>query len=446
MHRNYSVTKHKSKKLKRKKTKRPNKFIYYFFGYIVIIISYLLRKVKITYKCADGTILQGKYAKKALLEKKPPYIIVGNHHSLYDYVYMIRAFYPRRINFIIARKLSLASKYNFFLHFAHVIPKSLFQPDIQTIRESFDILQGRKGILALYPEGQIVINGISKDMPENSGKLIKKMKLPVLAVRTLGGYHIDSTWRKHFKRGIIDVEISVALTSEQMQNMTAEEIDDVIAKTIFVDNFAEQEKSGNLYKGFSRAEGLENILYKCPECQSEFTLKTKKHDIFCTKCNLKAEYTESAHLDWISSTKNHFKHIGEWYNKQREIERNRHIEQEKLDLSIPVQIRILSESKTTLTSCNLEIKKTFGIEKAGEGDLLLNNDGYFYKGSIWGKQVEIRFDPLNVRYIPYTPGDNFQIYLQDVMFAFHTKDPRMCAKAALVIETYYEKITEKQSI
>jgi hypothetical protein len=49
-----------------------------------------------------------------------------------------------------------------------------------------------------------------------------------------------------------------------------------------------------------------------------------------------------------------------------------------------------------------------------------------------------------LRYIPFTPGSNFQIYLQDVMFAFFTKDPRMCAKVALVIETYNELLSETQ--
>ena len=253
---------------RRIKTKRPNPFIYYFFGFIVSFLSFTKRQVLFTFRTTDGKEIHGRKVREELLKFKPPYIIVGNHHSRYDYVFAIRAFYPRRITFIVARKLYLAARFHFLVKMARAIPKNLFQPDIQTIRQSFDIL-GNEGILALYPEGQIVINGISKDMPESCAKLVKKMKLPVFAIRTSGAYFCDSTWRKYLKHGIIDVNISMTLTSDQIKTMTIEEIDEAIGKAIYVDNFAEQEKTGYLYKGRNRAKGLENILYKCPSCNTD---------------------------------------------------------------------------------------------------------------------------------------------------------------------------------
>lgn len=423
---------------KRTKTRRPNRFIYYFFGFIVSILSFSKRKVRYTFTCPNGKEVYGNQVKNELLKIKPPYIIVGNHHSLYDFVFMIRAFYPRRINFVVARKLYLASPYHFLIKLARSVPKNLFQPDIQTIRQSFDIL-GNEGILALYPEGQIVINGISKDMPESSGKLIKKMKLPVFAVTTQGGYLCDSTWRKKLKHGIIDVGIKITLMPEQIKEMTAEQIDEHIANAIYVDNFAYQEKTGNLYTGRNRSAGLENILYFCPNCKSEFSLKTSKNSIFCTHCGCSAEYTETAHLSWAGETQ-HFPHIGEWYNGQRAEEKQNIQKDSDFDLFIPVELRQLSENDTVIPNGNVEMKvrKTKKIEKCGVGILHISRNSYVYSGEYFGEQKEIEFDPNKLRYIPYTPGNNFQIYVQDVMFAFHTIDPRHCAKAALVMENIYE--------
>lgn len=421
----------------KKKTKLPNRAVYYIIGFILSVISIIRRKVHIVYKTRDGRIIEGKKVKLELLSSKPPYIIVGNHHSLYDYVYMVRAFYPRRVNFIIARKLYLASKYNFLLKMARAIPKSLFQPDIQTIRKSFDVL-GKGGILALYPEGQIVINGISKDIPESSGKLIRKMAKPVFAVRTSGAYFCDSTWRKKLMHGVIEVEVSLALTADEIKQMTADEIDEAIAKAIYVDNFADQEKTGHLYKGRSRAEGLENILYHCPNCNCEFTLATKKHLIWCTNCGVKAEQTESVHLDWKDGAKQYYSHIGHWYNDQRKLAEALHQADEPFPFEVPVQMQVLAQDAVTLgENNNIAIHKTRGIEVAGTGTLILSKDGYRYRGSIFGTQSELTFDPLKLRYIPYTPGSNFQVYMHDVMFAFYPKNPRHCAKVALWIETNY---------
>ncbi len=427
----------------RRKIKRPNPFIYYFFGFIVSFLSFTKRQVRFTYRAPDGREVHGRKVREELLKFKPPYIIVGNHHSRYDYVFAIRAFYPRRITFIVARKLYLAARFHMFVKMARAIPKNLFQPDIQTIRQSFDIL-GNEGILALYPEGQIVINGISKDMPESCAKLIKKMKLPVFAVRTSGAYFCDSTWRKYLKHGIIDIDISVALTPEQIKEMSIEEIDETIGKKIYVNNFEEQEKTGYLYKGQNRSKGLENILYRCPSCKTEFELVTHKNSIICNHCGCTAEYTESAHLLWNKS-ENHYPHIGEWYNAQRLAEKANIEQDSDYAIFIPVELRVLSETSTTIPSGteDFAVKKTRGIEKCGKGVLHITKEHYTYSGEYFGEQKEIEFDPLKIRYVPYTPGDNFQIYVQDVMFAFYTIDKRYCAKAALVMENIYTSRIEQ---
>ena len=106
---------------------------------------------------------------------------------------------------------------------------------------------------------------------------------------------------------------------------------------------------------------------------------------------------------------------------------------------IPVEIRVLSETNTLIPSGNIDfcVRKTRGIEKCGKGVLHIRKCGYTYSGEFFGKQKEIEFDPKKIRYVPYTPGDNFQIYVQDVMFAFYTIDRRYCAKAALVIENIF---------
>ena len=111
-----------------------------------------------------------------------------------------------------------------------------------------------------------------------------------------------------------------------------------------------------------------------------------------------------------------------------------------------MEVKILAEKNTLIKESNdFEIRKTKRIEKGGRGNLIITREKIIYKGEIFGKDAEIRFNPRAVQYLPYTPGDNFQIYLQDVMFAFHPIDSRFCAKAALTIETLYEFLEQEST-
>ena len=221
-----------------------------------------------------------------------------------------------------------------------------------------------------------------------------------------------------------------------------EKIDEIVAKSLYVDNFKWQEETGNLYVGKKRAEGLENILYMCPCCKKEFSIKTDDDKIICTNCDTKVIYNQACHFDW--EKEKYFNHIGEWYAYQNQIEKERHFQNKELNLTIPVQLKILAEKDTLIKESNdFEIRKTKRIENAGSGNLIITRERIFYKGVIFGENAEIRFNPRAVQYLPYTPGDNFQIYLQDVMFAFHPIDSRLCAKAALTIETLYEFLEQK---
>ena len=426
-----------SKKLK---IKRPNPFVWMIMILFLVAVSIFRRKVKITYKTETGEILKERKARKKLKELKAPFVLLGNHHSMYDYVFPMRAMFPRRINYMVARKHVVASPYRFFLKHSYTIPKSLFQTDIPALRGAFDVI-AQKGILAIYPEGQILVHGISKELPEQVSKLLKKLKVPVLIQRTSGAYFVDSTWRKKLPKGVVEAEFSLVLTPEQLAEYPLEKIDEIVAKSLYVDNFKWQEETGNLYKGKNRAAGLENILYICPCCKKEFSLQTKDDMIICQNCGLEVRYNEACHFDW--KQEKYFKHIGEWYNYQRDVEFENH-KKGDFKIDFPVELKLLAEKNTVIKGSNdFEIRKTKRIEKAGEGILSLRNDKYFYKGMIFGKEAEINFNPKSVQFLPYTPGDNFQIYLQDVMFAFHPKEPKICSKIALSIESYYEYLQQK---
>ena len=57
---------------RRTKTKRPNPFIYYFFGFIVSFLSFAKRRVLFTYRTPDGREVHGSKVREELVKVKPP--------------------------------------------------------------------------------------------------------------------------------------------------------------------------------------------------------------------------------------------------------------------------------------------------------------------------------------------------------------------------------------
>ena len=72
---------------KNKKIKRPNPIVWMIMELYLIGASIFRRKVRITFKTRDGRVLEERQARKELKKLKAPFVMLGNHHSLYDYIF-----------------------------------------------------------------------------------------------------------------------------------------------------------------------------------------------------------------------------------------------------------------------------------------------------------------------------------------------------------------------
>lgn len=398
-----------SEQVKKKyREKRANRIVYLVLGGIVALYAIVFKRQRI----------------KSSLPKdfKAPFIIVGNHSNFFDFIYAIRAFYPHRINFVVARKYFHFPLLSWVMRMAHSIPKSLFQPDIGTIASMLDILK-QGGIVGVYPEGQIAIRGITNENGETIAKLVKKTGMPVVRVLTGGAYFCDPPWARGSRKGYIESRIDIALTAEEAESLSVDEISDRINQSIFMDNFSFQRANRSEYKGDKLAEGLENILYICPHCKAEFSIETRDNEIFCEECGTKAFFGQDGHLTWEEDK--YFSHIGEWYYWQREQERIRIAEEPHFTISEPVELAMLKEKGT-------------GIEAVGKGIFTADKDAYVYKGTLKGQEVTLSFPVSNIRYMPFDSGKNFQIYSKNQLYEFRPDNPKWCMKISNICEVLYE--------
>lgn len=117
-----------------------------------------------------GTLFFGRaYAKRTLKMRvfdnaskiKPPYILLVNHQSGFDFLALHQAMYPRLVNGVIAYNQMLGHK-NLWLKMG-MIPKRQFDLSIGFLRQAKKVAEN-KGIIALYPEGKITCDGRRGEM------------------------------------------------------------------------------------------------------------------------------------------------------------------------------------------------------------------------------------------------------------------------------------------
>jgi 1-acyl-sn-glycerol-3-phosphate acyltransferase len=117
------------------------------------------------------------------------------------------------------------------------------------------------------------------------------------------------------------------------------------------------EKTNSTYRGKKLAAGLEDILYLCPGCGTEYNISTDDNKIECRNCG-----TEAATVRRAPALEKpaHFKHIGEWLLWQLEQERSKISGSEAFNISHPVELAMLKQRGKAL-------KLSEGLFHSGQG-------------------------------------------------------------------------------
>ena len=85
--------------------------------------------------------------------------------------------------------------------------------------------------------------------------------------------------------------------AEQLKEMTAAEVQAAIERDLYVDAYATQRTNPRPYKGKRQAEGLENLLFVCPECGEYDSFTTENDKIACKHCGLTFRYNRFGFLE-----------------------------------------------------------------------------------------------------------------------------------------------------
>ena len=210
-----------------------------------------------------------------------PYVVVCNHVTDWDPL-LVGAAFRNQMYF-------LASEHIMRLGFVSRLLDWLVHPIVRqkggsaagAVMEMLRVTRAGHNV-ALFPEGNRTWDGVTRDFPASTGKLIKQSGASLVSSPRWSG---DSV-----RRGMLRGELVKVYTAEELKGMSALQINAAIARDIHVDAFDDQRSRPVLYRGRHLAENLETLLFICPKCFSHATLYSEGDDFRCRRCGFETHY------------------------------------------------------------------------------------------------------------------------------------------------------------
>jgi len=382
-------------------------FLVYLLVYPLLKLFFKLQIERINFKMPEGA-----------------YIVLSNHNTMIDFILVMLSFYPHRLNAVGAQKWFLYKGLNKFLPKMGVIPKNMFDPDVRSIINIKNVLNRGDGIL-LFPEGRCSSSQVYAGMHKSTGKLIQKFNVPVISCFIEGAQVCMPHWRKGFRFGRVRITYSDLFSPGEAKNLSTDEVNNKIdAYLSGTAGLLPIKKPFRTVWSRKLAEGLEQILYYCPNCNSEYTMITNGNSIRCTSCNNEATLDREAKLTPTpgSIAQNE---ISLWYRDQVRNEMQS-VNEDMKPITENVKIRTPSPNPGE-------------AEKTGSGIMRLDPKGWHFEGEISGNQTTLFFPTESVPAMSYDHNTNYQISHAGSYYMFTPEDPRKCLKYVILAECIHRK-------
>lgn len=388
---------------------------------IMTFLLYLVSKImmpKVPYKIE----------KFGMEDLKPPYILLSNHMYFVDFQLSAMATYPHRVNNI----ATIDGYYRrpWLMELLGCICKRKFTNDLHLIKSIRKVLS-RGDVLCMYPEARYSPVGTTAILPDSLGKLIKMNKVPVVVLLHHGNHLHTPFWNYRKPRKVpLYTTMTKILSKEDVERMTAQEINTAVREAMKYDEYEWQKKQGIIIDEPFRAEGLHKVLYQCPNCKTEHKMDSKGSELFCKECGRRWRMNEDGTLSALIG-ETEFSHIPDWYEWQRG-EVRRQIENGEYSFSDEVEV--------------YSLPRCMRFMELGNARLTHNSeDGFVLEGHYRGKNYKIQREPIEMYgvhieydYCYIKPFDCIDISTEKDSFYCYPKQENVVTKLSLATEEIFK--------
>ncbi len=367
------------------------------------------------------------------LKKDEPCLVLMNHSSFIDLEIVSTVLFPRRFGIVTTSDAFVGL--NWILRLIGCVSTKKFVTDMNLIRDMIYMIKELKSSVVMFPEASYSFDGTATPLPDSIGRCAKMLGVPVVMIRTYGAFARDPLYNGLRRRKVeVSADMKYLLSAEDVATKKADEITEIIRKEFEFDNFKWQQENNICISEPFRAEGLNRVLYKCPDCFTEGHMTSEGSKIRCEQCGKQYELTEYGFLQ-AETGETKYRHIPDWYQWERKCVREE-IVNGTYHLEIPVDICMMVDTKS--------------IYRVGEGTLRHCSEGFHLtgcEGKLDYVQKPLASYSLYSDYYWYEIGDVICIGDANVLYYCFPKNcGDIVAKTRLATEEIYKLAKKNQKV
>ncbi len=365
-----------------------------------------------------------KFLRNEIKGKKGPYVVLANHQAALDFVNLIGAT-RERLSFVISNSFYNSMSVKWVMDKIGVIPKQQFQTTLRDIGKMKAVLENGAP-LVVYPAGLMSEDGLSTPIPVATYKFLKWLDVDVYVARTSGSYFCTPKWSRVRRRGRTYLDIWRLFDAEELQNADEEQIKKKAEEALLFDAYREQEKNLVKYKNGDNVEGLQNVLYQCPHCESEFTIDVKgKNELYCKACGFSHSSDKYGFLHNTSEIGEELRYVSDWSRLIQGRMRKRIENGELSEIELPVTISVID------AECGKFVE-------AGQARVKLLPKSIMLRGTIKGDEREMEIPTATFASLPFSPGRYFELQHGEEIFRCAPHDGREVMRLVNAVKIFYE--------
>jgi len=406
-----------------RKIHRPNAVAYSFFRMVAIILS-AVRGAKFYYG----------FEKKEMRGKQV--FLLSDHASRDEFIYTIAGYPFARLNPVIGNHHVYFPIILPFVLMLGFIPKKNFNPEIRPIKEMLKIFSCGGSVL-MFPEGVQSFSGHDLPILYQTAALLKKSGMTVVLCKSFGAFLANPDFGNKRRKGRMEFHYDILFTPDDLKSLSEKEIFRNLTEKFRYNDPEWNEERKYIYRSrYGLANGIENMLYLCPQCGSEGTISSEKNRIFCSRCN--AAYSVDNTYKISSENKDNplpFSRIDQWYEYQRQCICN---EINSPDFSFSYECYLYRVNNDRFT-----MKK---YRNSGEGILTIDRKYIHYVGTDGSLNIDVSVDVKQIHVFYLANGINGNdLYYNGEFFCFKPKNKSVSiSKINILVQELHKKAIENQ--
>ena len=372
---------------------------------------------------AANCLFHRKITRNEIQNKEGPFLVIANHQCMLDFVNLIGAT-KRPMTFVLSKSFFSTLPITGILKKMGVIPKQQFQTTVTDMKNMKAVVEAGQP-LVIYPAGLMCEDGLSTPVPKATYKFLKWMNVDVYMARTEGSYFVMPKWSKKLRPGRTTMDISLLLSKEELASLSLGEIQRRTDEVLLYDAYREQEKNPRRYANCNDIQGLENVLYQCPDCGKEYTMMvTEKSTITCTACGFSQTMDENGFFHNACKEKE-IRYVSDWSKQIYENVGRQLMADHTLQMQAEVKFQVVDE-------------KHHKMVDAGEGTILLKRGSITLSGTLKGETVNLEVLITGIPALPFSPGKYLEVQYGDQIYRCVFRDGRPVMKFINMVKNLYQ--------